>query len=228
VIYLDGEHFLSLNPNAITPIHLPVKIDAIGRLINKLAPLLLVAYQEQQLEYWDQPIHGTTLRWQALSQSLRQVWNVEKVEGWDVHQLAIARNVFNFPDAALRSPRDTYRSRVCLIDFDRLDGTVSSHLNRTDLTVVIGAVGTRTIVLTHSIATGFLAYESLEKLGEVLPKYVGKLPPGATLQWRLFEPSGNFFDHQAIALVALQADVIAGLEFVQRASRFRTSKRCSV
>jgi hypothetical protein len=219
VIYLDGEHFLSLNPNAITPIHLPVKIDAIGRLINKLAPLLLVAYQEQQLEYWDQPIHGTTLRWQALSQSLRQVWNVEKVEGWDVHQLAIARNVFNFPDAALRSPRDTYRSRVCLIDFDRLDGTVSSHLNRTDLTVVIGAVGTRTIVLTHSIATGFLAYESLEKLGEVLPKYVGKLPPGATLQWRLFEPSGNFFDHQAIALVALQADVIAGLEFVQRASR---------
>ena len=218
VIYLDGEHFLSLNPNATTPIHLPVKIDAIGRLINKLSPLLLVAYQEQQLEYWDQPTRGTTLRWQALSQSLRQVWNVEKVEGWDVHQLAIARNVFNYPDATLRSPHDTYKIRVCLIDFDRLDGTVSSHLNRTDLTVVIGTVGTRTIVLTHSIATGFQAYESLAKMGEVLPEYVEKLPPEATLQWRLFEPSGNFFDHQAIALIALQADAIADLES-QRTSR---------
>lgn len=219
VTYLDGEHFLSLDPNAITPIHLPVKIDAIGRLINKLSPLLLVAYQEQQLEYWDQPTHGTTLRWQKLSQSLRQIWNVEKVEGWDVHQLAIARSVFNYPDATLRGPHDTYRTRVCLIDFDRLDGTVSSHLNRTDLTVVIGTFGTRTIILTHSIATGFLAYESLEKLGEILPSYVEKLPPGATLQWRLFEPSGNFFDHQATALIALQADAIASLEFAKRASR---------
>lgn len=219
VTYLDGEHFLSLNPKAITPIHLPVKIDAIGRLINKLSPLLLVAYQEQQLEYWDQPTHGTTLRWQALSQSLRQVWNVEKVEGWDVHQLAIARSVFNYPDATLRGPHDTYKTRVCLIDFDRLDGTVSSHLNRTDLTVVIGTVGTRTIILTHSIATGFLAYESLEKLGEILPGYVEKLPPEATLQWRLFEPSGNFFNHQATALIALQVDVIASLAYAKRASR---------
>lgn len=219
VIYLDGEHFLSLNPDAITPIHLPVKIDAIGRLINKLSPLLLVAYQEQQLEYWDQPTHGKTLRWQELSQSLRQVWNVKKVEGWDVHQLAIARNVFTYPDATLRSPHDTYKIRVCLIDLDRLDGTVSSHLNRTDLTVVIGTVGTRTIILTHSIATGFGTYESLEKLSKDLPKYVEKLPPEATLQWRLFEPSGNFFDHQAIALIALQADAIASLEFEKRTSR---------
>jgi hypothetical protein len=218
VTYLDGEHFLSLNPDAITPIHLPVKIDAIGRLINKLSLLLLVAYQEQQLEYWDQPTHGTTLRWQALSYSLRQVWNVEKVEGWDVHQLAIARSVFDYPDATLRKPHDTYNIRVCLIDFDRIDGTVSSHLNRTGLTVVIGTFGKRTIILTHSIATSFLTYESLEKLGEDLPAYVEKLPPEATLQWRLFEPSGNFFDHQAITLIALQADVIARLDFGQRAS----------
>ena len=219
VTYLDGEHFLSLNPGATTPIHLPVQIDAIGRLINKLSPILLVAYQEQQLEYWDQPAQGTTLRWQTLSQSLRQVWNVEKVEGWDTHQLAIARNVFNYPDAKLRTPHDTYKIRVCLIDLDRLDGAVSSHLNRTDLTVVIGTVETRTIVLTHSIATGFGTYESLEKLGEDLPKYVEELPPEATLQWRLFEPAGNFFDHQAVALIALQTDAIASLEFAKRTSR---------
>jgi hypothetical protein len=238
VTYLDGEHFLSLNPGAVTPLHLPVKIDAIGRLINQLSPLLLVAYQEQQLEYWDQPTHDKTLRWQALSKSLRQVWNVKKVEvsdtrqptlarnafneeveGWDVHQLAIARNVFDYPDATLRAPHDIYQTRVCLIDFDQLDGTVSSHLNRTDLTVVIGTVGTRTIILTHSIATSFLAYESLEKLGEILPKYVEQLPPGVTLQWRLFEPAGDFFDHQAIALIALQADTIANLADAKRSDK---------
>jgi len=229
VTYLDGEHYLSLNPRTKTPIHLPVRIDAIGRLINKLSPVLLVAYQEQQLEYWDQTTQGSTLRWQALSQSLRQVWNVQKVEGWDAHQLAIARNVFDYPDAKTRTDHDTYKIRVCLIDLDRLDGTVSSHLNRTDLTVVIGTVETRTIILTHSIASGFGTYESLEKLGEDLPKYVEKMPPEAKLQWRLFEPSGNFFDHQAVALIALQTDAIAGLEFGQRDSKpvFTTPARAA-
>ena len=44
VTWIDGEHYLVYQSITGPNIHLPVKVDAIGRLINELAPLLLVAY----------------------------------------------------------------------------------------------------------------------------------------------------------------------------------------
>lgn len=213
VTYIEGEHFLSLEPTVVAPIHLPVEVDAIGRLINQLAPVLFVAYQEQQIDYWNQTTSNKAPRWQELSEALHQTWNVDKVEGWDTHQLAMARRVFDYPDGALRRSHDTYHTRACLIDMDQLNGAVSTHLNRTDTVVLVGTLGARTIILSHSISTGFQAFDSLDQLGESLPAQAGTLPPDTVLQWRLFEPTGNIFDHQASTLIALQADALVSLNF---------------
>jgi hypothetical protein len=51
VVYIDGEHYLTDRAASGPDIHLPVRIDAIARLINECAPLLFIAYQEQQLEF---------------------------------------------------------------------------------------------------------------------------------------------------------------------------------
>jgi hypothetical protein len=216
VTYIEGEHFLSLAPGVDELIHLPVRIDAIGHLLNEQASVLFVAYQEQQLEYWNQVTSNRAPRWTELSTSLRQLWNVHGLEDWDAHQLAVASALFNHPDATERHSQDIYKTRACLIDMDRVDDGVSTHLNRTDLAVLIGTHEQRTIILSHSIATGFRAYASLEKLGESLFEYVEPLPVESRLQWRLFEPSGNFFDHQASTLIALQADAIIALNFNRR------------
>lgn len=112
VIYIDGEHFLTLEPEAQPAVHLPVKIDAIARLINELSALIFTGFQEQQLDYWNASNGLGGPRWQTLSHSLRKVWNVTAREGWDEHDCAMARTLFHF--RSWTSARPWIRSRPTL------------------------------------------------------------------------------------------------------------------
>jgi hypothetical protein len=207
-VYLDGEHYLTLQPQEQTPAQLPVRIDAIGQLLNELAPLLFVAFQEQQVDYWNQYTRASAPRWQGLSKSLRELWNIDTNPKWNNDLSAMARNLFTYPEKNARTSHDRYRSRACLID---LDAGVSTHLNILDMAVLIGTIGPRTLILCHTITRGFQAYDSLQELGASLTSYVDESTPDNTLQWRLIEPEGNYFDHLACNLIALQADSIGAL-----------------
>ncbi|WP_223594423.1 dermonecrotic toxin domain-containing protein [Pseudomonas sp. A-R-19] len=211
VVYLDGEHYLTLQPWEQTPAQLPVRIDAIARLLNELAPLLFIAFQEQQVDYWNQFTHASTPRWQGLSKSLRELWNIETSSNWDNDRYAMARNLFAYPDKSTRKAHDRYHSRACLIDLDYVSKGVSTHLNILDMAVLIGTQGTRNLIISHSITRGFQTYDSFQQLGESLLTYTDGQLPDNTLQWRLIEPEGNYFDHLACNLIALQADSIAAL-----------------
>ncbi|WLG53902.1 dermonecrotic toxin domain-containing protein [Pseudomonas sp. FP1742] len=221
VTFIDGEHFLTLQPGVEPLAHLPVKIDAIGRLINTLAPQLFIAYQQQQLDYWNQETKPSTPRWHQLSQSLQDLWNTAPPTDWDADQKAMARTLFNHPDRATRRPQDRYLSKACLIDIDHVENGVNKHLRVLDTAVLVGTSGIRSLVLTHSIAEGFKRYESLEALGETLSSST------QSLQWRLYEPEGNFFHHQACALIALEAEAIGTLQTFQTASSVGLSTQIS-
>lgn len=206
VNYIDGEHFLTLHPGVEPMVQLAVKIDAIGALLNALAPLLFNAYQQQQLDYWNQEASPATPRWHRLSQSLQDVWNLDATLDWNEDEKAIARAVFNQPDRATRRASDKYKTRACLIDVDGLktQGDPGSHSWILDAAVLVGTLGERTFVLTHSIVEGFRRYDTIEALGE-------RLPARHNMRWRLYEPDGNFFHHQACALIALEIDAIGDL-----------------
>ena len=210
-VFLDGEHYLTFQPEQLTPVQLPVSIAAIARLINALAPLLFVAFEDQQLDYWNQFGRSSTARWQELSRSLRGLWNVQVNPDWSDEQLAMARSLFQHPDKSTRAALDTYGSRACLIDLDSVSAGVSTHLNMLDMAVLIGTHGNRTLILTHSITQGFQTYDSLEALGESLRSYMGEEFSADALHWRLIEPEGNYFNHLACNLIALQADAIGAL-----------------
>jgi hypothetical protein len=211
VVYLDGEHYLTLQPQERTPAQLPVSIDAIGQLLNELVPLLFVAFQEQQVDYWNQFTRASAPRWQELSKSLHELWNIDTNPNWSNDLCAMARNLFTYPQKSARTLHDRYRSRACLVDLDYLNKGLSNHLNILDMAVLIGTVGTRTLILSHSITSGFKTYESLQALGESLQAYADESTADNTLQWRLIEPEGNYFDHLACNLIALQADSIGEL-----------------
>lgn len=212
VTLIDGEHFLTLQPGAEPLAHMPVKIDAIGRLINSLASQLFIAYQQQQLDYWNQETKPSIPRWHQLSRSLHNLWNTVPPADWDADQKAMARSLFDHPDRMTRRPQDKYLSKACLIDIDLLENAVNTHRQVLDTAVLVGASGNRSLVLTHSIAEGFKRYESLEALGETLSG------SSQNLQWRLYEPEGNFFHHQACALIALETEAIGALKMFQRPS----------
>jgi hypothetical protein len=80
VMYIDGEHFLTRQPGASPSIQLPVNIDAVGRQLNLLVSILFSAYQEQQLDYWNQPVTLRLPRWQELSLALRVRWNIKQAK----------------------------------------------------------------------------------------------------------------------------------------------------
>lgn len=225
--YIDGEQFLTLQPEIEPAPQLPVKIDAIARLLNELAPLLFAAYQQQQLDYWNHNTRPSTPRWHELSASLHALWNVNNVTGWDDDQKAMALAVFDDPDRETRRPHDKYLTRACLIDIDGLENQASEHLHILDIAVLVGTLGSRTLVLSHSIAQGFKHFDSLEALGETLLGHISTSANDRTLQWRLFEPDGNFFDHQACVLIALEAEAIGRLDVFQSTAPTRAALHVS-
>ena len=99
--FLEGQHFLTLEPDVKNPVHLAVSIEEIAKVLNDTAPQLFIELQRQQLEFWNHK--GTKMaRWLELSDSLRKTLNVQSVKGWDADECAMARAVFNDPDRATR------------------------------------------------------------------------------------------------------------------------------
>jgi hypothetical protein len=216
VAYIDGEHFLTGQPGVEPPTQFPVEIEAIGAQLNELAPLLFLAYQEQQIDYWNNATSPAQPRWHQLSQTLQQLWNVGDNIGWDADQRAMAHAVFNAPDKTQRLPTDKYNTRACLIDLDIGDGATRKHLNILDTAVLVGTLGERTLILTHSITDGYQRFDSFDELGRSLRWSVEGEVTALNVRWRLFEPEGNFFDHQACTLIALESQAIGAIDFFQR------------
>ena len=212
--YFEGEHFLTTQPDLPSPIQLPVKIDAISLLLNELAPLLFIAFKEQHVEYWDEFTYPGQPRWQQLSDALRNLWNVDASLDWDADQRAMAHIVFNHPDKQERLQADKYKTRACLIDLDR-DDDKQQHLTLLDCAVLVGTVGKRTLIITHSVIHGFQRFDSLNELSEALPSRYWQNSPNDALKWRLVEPHGNFFDRQACTLIAMEAEALGRINFFQ-------------
>ncbi|RFD24413.1 hypothetical protein CER19_25645 [Pseudomonas sp. GL93] len=208
VTYIDGQHFLTLQPDAADPVHLAVKVDAIARLINELSDLLFTAFQEQQLDFWNTSNGTTGHRWQAFSNALRKVWNITEEQGLGEHECAMARAIFQEPDLARRSLKDPYKSHAYLVDVDILQDGQSTHASFLDITVLVGEHEKRQMVLTHSLVSGYETFESLAQFGASLPARMPAPERDSTLQWRLYEPDGNFFDALACTLISLQIQVI--------------------
>ena len=211
--YLEGEHFLTLNHQATPVVHMDVDIEAIADLLNDYAPLLFVAFAERQLDYWNSTRRQLP-RWQELSDALREALNVHNAEGWDDEQCLVARAISRRPDKQERQRHDITLSdiRVCLIDIDSVDAQgAARHLILGGAVVIFGRYGLRDLVMMYTVEDGYETFDSLQQLGESLPQRIELLPAGQNLQWQLFEPEGNFFDHMAWVLIANQLDAIRAI-----------------
>lgn len=210
--YIAGEHFLTTEHKARTPRHLAVDIEVIGAMLNDYSPLLFVEYQARQLAFWNQTGKKSP-RWEELSDSLRKAVNVTQVKGWSADECAMARHVSVTPDKAERrgNTGDFTHLQACLIDIDVLQNEVTSHLLIGSALVLRATYQQRQLVTMFTIGSGFESFESLQQLGTALSAHIADPLKERPLQWRLFEPDGNIFDHMAWALVASQLDTIDSL-----------------
>lgn len=91
-LYIEGEHFLTQQPIVEPTVHLPVRICEIAKTLNLLAPVMLRAFQQQLVAYWNQT-NGSGPHWHELSSMLRAVWNVETADDWSATECAMARSL---------------------------------------------------------------------------------------------------------------------------------------
>ncbi|CAI8721359.1 hypothetical protein [Pseudomonas serboccidentalis] len=208
--YLEGEHFLTADPQASPVVHLDISIEAIATMLNDYSPLLFVAFRERQLAFWNSNGHKAP-RWQELADALRKSLDVQSVSGWDADQCHVARAVSQYPDKQQRDSQQPTLSeiKVQLIDIDTVDAAGKArHLTVGGVAVLTGRYRERDLVMMYTL-DGYESFASLEALGAALLERLEERLAGRSMKWRLFEPEGNFFDHMAWALIASQLDAIA-------------------
>ena len=211
--YLEGEHFLTMDPLTHPVVHLDISIEAIATLLNDHAPLLYVAFGEFQLEYWNHKGRHA-VHWLELSAALRKTLDVQQVKGWDHVQCQVARAVARDPDKKERQRHDPALSAIsaCLIDVDTVDAQgITRHQLLAGAAVLKGRYQDRDLLMMYTVEDGYKTFDSLAQLGASLPERIKTLAPGQKLVWQLYEPEGNFFDHMAWALVTSQLDAIRAI-----------------
>lgn len=211
-LYIEGVHYLIQQKNTHPITHLPVNISEIANQINILAPVMLTAFQEQQVAYWNASNGNDRPHWRALSDTLRSAWDVTEVEGWTWEECNMAFTLYRSPELARRQEYETHETRACLIDVDWVEGETVKHWGILSIAVLIGTVEEQSVILTYSMLNGYQKFTSLEQLGQSLSGYL-KIHAPTKIQWRLFEPSGHFFDNLACALIAQQLAFIGQIDF---------------
>ncbi|WP_445180407.1 dermonecrotic toxin domain-containing protein [Pseudomonas sp. McL0111] len=215
--FIEGEHFLTLTPQAADPVHLPVSMDAITTLLNECAPVLFVGFAQSQLDYWSAIVESLP-RWQQLSETLQKALNVQSVKGWNAHECTLARHVSQFPDRAARAANIAGLSnvRASLIDIDLIVDLTQTHKTRhlmlAGAIVLTATLGNRELVTMFTIDEGCESFESMAQLGATLPGRIDLDLREYGLKWRLYEPEGNIFDATVWALIGCQIDSIDVLD----------------
>ncbi|KRP60253.1 dermonecrotic toxin domain-containing protein [Pseudomonas orientalis] len=202
---LEGEHFLTRAPVVEPPVHLPVRIVEIANTINILAKVMPRAYEEQLVGFWNQS-NGNGPRWHKLSSTLRDIWNVQHVDGWTEEDCALARSLFHSPDRAIRRVNDRFQSRAYLVDVELVRGTNTQHTDLVFNAVLVGQSQGQTRILSYSMDNGYEKFASMAQLGASLSAQLVGVAAYDRLEWRLHEPDDNYFDHLAFKLIALQLE----------------------
>ena len=208
---VEGNHFLTLKPLTTPPLHLPVRIVEIANLINTLAPVVYRAFQEQLVTFWNQS-NGNGPRWQTLTQSLRGAWNVQHVDAWTDEDCTMARTLFHAPTRSARQGNNPYGSRAYLIDADLVKGSKTQHTDQVFMTVLEGKSEDKTLILCYSPFKGYEKYDTYQQLGDSLKDHLEQPEAFDRLEWRLYEPDGDFFEHAACKLIALQLETVENLK----------------
>ena len=209
-LYIEGHHFLSQLPIIEPAVHLPVRILDIASALNTLAPVMLRAYQQAQLDYWNGSEKDSGPRWHALSAKLRNFWNISQVPGLTESDCLMARQLFLTPDAATRKLTGPDAPRAYVIDIDQIDAAGKvTHVDDYLISVLIGKQQGTEVILTQSLFSGFKKYQSLGELSQDLPQ----LSTHKKKQWRLIEPAGDFFDYLSSAFISIQINDIGAISF---------------
>ncbi|WP_460149499.1 hypothetical protein [Pseudomonas sp. S3_E10] len=84
-----------------------------------------------------------------------------------------------------------------------VNGDTITHTHQVFIAVLVGKSAGKTVILCHSLLNGYQKFDTMAQLGASLPTLMYRLDPYDRLLWRLYEPTDDFFAHQACAMITL-------------------------
>ncbi|MEX5629066.1 hypothetical protein [Pseudomonas marginalis] len=210
--YTPGHHVLLVQsaPQVFEPASGAITVDDIEWMLNTLAPDVLAGFAERLVQYWIARVSDGSAdsRWHAVSSQLRACLLTARQNPPLTPEQA--RLLLGLGDEQAQQLWGHRADREALGGADALHiyqvyaaqaGTTGEWL---PLLVLQRRVVGQQVTLVYIPAMNLVQLESLDALGDLLPRYMGRYRPGAPLQWVLREPEGDVFDALAQALLERQ------------------------
>ncbi|MDI2590827.1 hypothetical protein POF45_05165 [Pseudomonas sp. 681] len=187
-------------------------VDDLEQLVNQLAPFLIQRFEDRLAEYWSQsPLQDPlSTRWRIVSEQLRLCLRharqnpplgtpEEKQMLSNLYPLKFDRDRTAGPD----------RFRICLV-YAASGARAGEWLT---LLVLLRQWATTSRCYVYSPGASLLTLESLDDLGQLLPRHMSRHRPGESIRWVLHESEGNVFDRLALSLLEKQLRDLASIEW---------------
>src|SRR5471032_1216393 len=198
--------YLTLYPGAEHPEKLALSVAALDTLLDEWAPLLLEAYKQALVDFWNSPLAGDVAPWQRLSEffaaQLRLACTVLSGD-----ELATVEAVLDYPDLRARRARfgsDCAQSYIPIID-TRVKDPDPLHVQAL---AISRWVGERQIVLLYTLFGGIETFDSTRALEDSL----GVTLSGQDSEFRSYSPDHHIFDALTVTLLTRQLEAIDAIK----------------
>lgn len=209
--YTPGHHqlLIRLGEEVFQPVTQAINVDDIELMLNTLAPGVLVGFGQRLVDYWNArvPHDPARSRWNAVGSQLRACLltarqnppllpeHAQSLLGLGVEETVLwgyraDREVVGSPDAL-------HIYQVYAVQAERAGEWLP-------LLVLQRRVQGQQISLVYVPAMNLLKLDTLDALGNLLPRYMNHYRPGVPINWVLREPDGNVFDALAQTLLERQ------------------------
>ena len=222
---IQGVHRLTDETTEYDPHPLAVHMDDLQTAINECAPLLPEIWQCALTQFWSVGSTGVSpILWlsqvlqTSLSSTLAHNHHVPALSNDQAVSLAV---VASFADSEQRQ-KGTEESPVhaYLVNIQALKVPGVERFQAPGEMLVLRQMNQRELVMSYSLNTGILAYESLHDYGTRLARRLEGQLGRRVFSWGLNEPQGNIFTAQAYTLLDQQLRDLSDLGQTAQAERW--------
>ncbi len=211
VNYTPGHHQLLIQtgPQAFEPVTEAIGVNDVELMLNTLAPELVAGFVERLVGYWNAPVQdgSANSRWNAVGSQLRAcLLTARQNPPLTPRQ---ARLLLGLGDEhqqlwGARSDREALGGPDVLRIYQVYAAQQERNGEWLPLLILQRQVDGQQVTLAYIPAMTLLQLDTLDTLGDLLPRYMSHYLPAVPVKWVLREPAGDVFDALAQSLLERQ------------------------
>lgn len=219
--YTPGHHHVlrQAGPQVFEPVTAAIGVDDIELMLNTLAPDVLATFAQRWVDYWNGRVSDgvSHSRWNAVGGQLRACLLTARQN--PPLTAAQARGLLGLGDEqtqqlwAQRVDREAL-GKPDVLRIYQVYGVQGDGVGEwLPLLVLQRRVQGQLVNLVYVPVLNLLRLDSLDTLGNLLPRYMSDYRPGVPVNWVLREPDGDVFDALAQTLLERQLRKLSRIDW---------------